>query len=779
MRVGLVSPYSYSYPGGVGQHVEALAEELMRLGHEVHVLAPYDPDDRLAWLSHRGVRPQARPVPGHVIPLGRTVAVNANGAVANLALSPEVCSTLYRRLSRANYDVVHVHEPNAPFASWCAAELARVPLVGTFHCYSTNGLVNRVAANVVGARRLFNKLHVRIAVSQAARWTAERFYGGHYRLIPNGVDLTAVPARHADGLAESSSESLRLTFVGRADERKGLPVLLRAFEGLRAAGVAVELVIVGATREEVAPYVLDTEGIEIAGRVTDAEKWRLLGEADLLCAPSLGGESFGMVLTEAFAAHTPVVASDIAGYRDVVRNGIDGTLVTPGDATELARAINDIAADPNRRAEMARSARERAERFAWPQVASEVVGAYEQACAVSEPEGRLARFGTQLGLRPADGHARTPPIKLPSPEPRIPGTRRRKLVRTGRRVGLVLAACLAFALTGVALERIGVSSILKSLLSAAPVWVVAAFGLMCLSMLMRAESWHAILRSALPGVSVKRGDARRGTMIGVLMSATLPARLGELSRAVVVARRLGHVRERLPVVAGTLISQTLLNMIALAVMGAVTFATVGLFAAHGLALLLVACVPLLLLVALIITPVLIGNSTVLRFGPLRASLITVRRVSTEVRSGLTALGDPRLGGWAAVAQLGAWAVQWLCCYLLLVALGLNKHAGLGAAAAVLFAVNVTAVVPATPSNVGIFQAACIAVLGAYGVGKTDAFAFGIILQAVEVVTAFALGMPAFVREGVSWKDLRTRAVHVAPVDVSALTRRPRPAKPPA
>jgi phosphatidylinositol alpha-mannosyltransferase len=135
-----------------------------------------------------------------------------------------------------------------------------------------------------------------------------------------------------------------------------------------------------------------------------------------------------------------------------------------------------------------------------------------------------------------------------------------------------------------------------------------------------------------------------------------------------------------------------------------------------------------------------------------------------------------LGGWAAIMQLSAWAIQWLACYLLLVALGLDERAGLGAAAAVLFAVNVTAALPATPSNLGVFQAACVAVLSAYGVGKTDALAYGIILQAVEIATALAMGMPALVREGMTWKDLRLRALHAAPVELASASRRGEPAE---
>jgi phosphatidyl-myo-inositol alpha-mannosyltransferase len=267
VRVALVSPYSYTYPGGVGRHVEALAQELTTLGHEARLLAPYDPDDRLARVSHRGARPQQRPLPDHVIPLGRTIGVTMNGAVSNLAAFPETASTLGRELRHGGYDVVHVHEPNAPVASWYATETARVPVVGTFHTYSTGGVVNGLAANFFGVRRLYSKLSARIAVSEAARWTAQRYYGGRYRVVPNGVDLSA-----ARPSSFRPHEELRVVFVGRAEERKGLPVLLRAFEALRGVGVPARLTVAGPTAEEVEPLLLDPEGIEIAGQVDDAEK---------------------------------------------------------------------------------------------------------------------------------------------------------------------------------------------------------------------------------------------------------------------------------------------------------------------------------------------------------------------------------------------------------------------------------------------------------------------------------------------------------------------------
>ena len=396
VRVALVSPYSYTYPGGVGRHVEALAQELTGLGHEVRLLAPYDPDDRLARVLHRGASPQPRPLPDYVIPLGRTFGLPMNGAVTNLS-GPlgETIGVLGRELRSGNYDLVHVHEPNVPVVSWYATEAARVPVVGTFHTYSTSAAVSKFTANFLGARRLYSKLSARIAVSEAAQWTAQRFYGGRYRIVPNGVDLSAARPDHL-----RPNEELKLLFVGRAEERKGLPVLLRAFEALRGAGVQARLTVAGPTAEEVEPLLLEPEGVELAGQVDDAEKWRLLGEADLLCAPSLGGESFGMVLTEAFASGTPVVASDIAGYRDVARHDEDSVLVPIGDAVALGETLRALAFDPDRRMRMAEAARERAERFAWPNVAREVTEVYEEALSAPQPERRSTRVAQRAGLAP-------------------------------------------------------------------------------------------------------------------------------------------------------------------------------------------------------------------------------------------------------------------------------------------------------------------------------------------------------------------------------------------
>lgn len=759
MRIALVSPYSWTYPGGVTRHIEALAEELIATGHDVRVLAPVDPDDALSARLHRGARPQPRALPAYLVPLGRTVGLPFNGAVSTLAMHPHAVSTFRTEIARFRPDVVHVHEPMAPAVGWEACSVSpAVPVVGTFHAYATNPVTNHLG-NLAGAWRRFNRLQERIAVSEAAAWTGRRFFGGHYRIIPNGVHVDPALAPHPP---RAAGDPLRIAFVGQAVERKGLEVLLPAFEALRDH-VPAELTIVGAGERDVAPLLLDARGVTALGKVDDAEKTAVLRGADVLCAPSLGGESFGMVLTEAFAAGTPVVASDIAGYRDVVRDGADGVLVPRADPTALATTLRELALDPARTAAMGVEAVRSAQRFAWPQVTQEVLGAYEDARAVAQPATPARRLAVRHGLLPADGRPVERPRRLPRPEP-ARETTRRPAIAFLRRAALGLAGVATLILAVLALQRIGVDRVVTSLLASQPTWVLAGLGVMCTSMVLRAGAWRAILRAGLPDAVIDFGVSLRATSIGVLMSATLPARLGEPSRALIVARRVGRPRATLPVVVGTIVSQTLLNALALVILGIIMFSTVDVFTRSG-PLVLAAVAPVVLVTAVLLAPVLAGRGR----GETRLAAFSrkARGALLRTREGLSVFRSPRLGAEATVLQLSAWALQALSCYLLLVALGIDG-AGVGAAAAVLFAVNVTAVLPLTPSNVGTFQLACAAVLGTYGVSYADGIAYGVILQAVEVATAFIMGAPALVREGVTWRDVRVRALHTSPVELPPL-----------
>ena len=255
------------------------------------------------------------------------------------------------------------------------------------------------------------------------------------------------------------------------------------------------------------------------------------------------------------------------------------------------------------------------------------------------------------------------------------------------------------------------------------------------------------------------------------MSATLPARLGEPSRALIVARRVGRMRESLPVVAGTLVSQTLLNLLALMLLAVIVVGSNDILRGHEGVVLLVSLLPVGLALAVLVLPSLMEAGRRFGFGGGQGAIARWMREAAaalvRLRKGLQVFRQPRRAAWATSAQLAAWGLQLLGAFALLVAMNLDHRAGIGAAAAVLFAVNVTAVLPATPSNVGVFQFAVITVLaGAYGVPTAAALGYGLILQAVEVVTAVLFGLPALIREGVSWRDVRMRALAATPVELS-------------
>ncbi|HEY8001365.1 MAG TPA: glycosyltransferase [Solirubrobacterales bacterium] len=735
-------------------HVDALAAELSARGNEVRVLAPTDPPGRLSRALHRG-EPEIEGLPEYVVGLSRTKAFGANGSISNIGIFPDGVTKMRRELRAFAPDVVHVHEPPAGPLSWDACSFADAPVVATFHAYSTKPLLNHVAT-LAGARRKFNQLAGRIAVSEAAAWTGRRFFGGTYHVVPNGVDVAAAPAG-----PKPPADELRLIFIGRPEERKGLPVLLTAFEALIEHEDA-RLTVIGADRDEVLRCLDEPqsmERIEALGRVDDDELWRRLHSADLLCAPSLAGESFGMVLTEAFAAGTAVLASNIAGYADVVTDGHDGVLVPPADPQRLAEELQSLSRSPERLERMGEAARESAQRYAWPSVAARVEGVYDRALSVPEPEAPRKRFARNLGLTPADGNDRVPARRLPSLDPAPAAGIGRH--RTARRVGLGVAAAVGLGLTYIAARRIGVDRVATSIVRSDATWVLVATALMMASMFLRASSWYAIAKSALPRRPLRRRDVASATMVGVLMSATLPARLGEPARAMVLARRTGRMRETFPVLLGTLVSQSVLNIGALVLLGVLIVTSTDLFHSSSERLFLLSFAPMLLLIAVVLAPTVVRQSG---SGRVARVISTVRGALLKVRSGLVVFRDPRRGPIAALAQLGAWGLQLLACYALFTALGLEGRVGIGAAAAVLFAVNVTAVIPATPSNIGVFQLATISVLTTgFGVSTADALAYGVILQAVEIATAVTLGLPALVREGVTWQDMRLRALSAAPV----------------
>ncbi len=324
-----------------------------------------------------------------------------------------------------------------------------------------------------------------------------------------------------------------------------------------------------------------------------------------------------------------------------------------------------------------------------------------------------------------------------------------------------MAAVLVFAIT-----RLDLRHIAHALFSASPGWIVLAIVLMMLSLLARSSSWQTVLRAALPSDRVPWTAVARATMIGVMASAVFPGRVGEPTRIVVLSRRLeGPASRTFPVVAGTVLSQTLINLGVLGILASVTFTSVPLLQGHASALVAVLAVPAFIALFVFGGPPLLRLAQHAPSLRIRAGAMAFAGLLRLARRGLVVFATPREGALAVGFQLLAWALQWGSCYMVLLALGLTPQATPVTAAAILLAVNVTAVLPATPSNVGVFQAACLVVLAAYGVSAGPALAYGIILQAVELFTALALGIPALLREGMTWQDIR-RTRDTAPPNFS-------------
>lgn len=317
-------------------------------------------------------------------------------------------------------------------------------------------------------------------------------------------------------------------------------------------------------------------------------------------------------------------------------------------------------------------------------------------------------------------------------------------------VAIVFAGLLVFALSRLEWSRIG-----HALITATPGWVALALVLMALSLLLRATSWQQTLRAALPQSRLGWAPVARATVIGVMASALFPGRIGEPTRVLIIARRLDGPPARLiPVLAGTVFSQTLINLLALAILAGVSLTGVSLLHGDPAAVTAAIAVPLAICVLVLAGPRLLRLGRRSRSARVVRAAEATARLLELARQGLVVFARPRYGLVAVTCQLLAWTLQWLACYMVVLALGLQAHAGLVTAATILLAVNVSAILPATPSNVGVFQAACLVVLAAYGIGAGPGLAYGIILQAVEVLTALGLGIPALLAEGLSWRDIR-------------------------
>ncbi|WP_227981670.1 glycosyltransferase family 4 protein [Nocardia spumae] len=361
MRIGMVCPYSFDVPGGVQSHVVELAQVLIERGHRVSVLAPASDDTEL---------------PEFVVSAGKAVAIPYNGSVARLSFGPTAYTRLRRWIADNDFEVLHVHEPNAPSISMLALKVAEGPIVATFHTSTTRSLVLATFQGVL--RPYHEKISGRIAVSELARrWQVEAL-GSDAVEIPNGVDVRAFA--NAPLLQGYPRPGGTVLFLGRYDEpRKGMAVLLGALPRLVDRHPEIEILIVGRGDEDRLRREAGEHAghLRFLGQVSDAEKASAMRSADVYCAPNLGGESFGIVLVEAMAAGTAVVASELDAFRRVLRDGTAGSLVPVGDSTALARAIDVLLTDGGRRAAQVRIADQVVGEYDWPVVAEQILRVYE------------------------------------------------------------------------------------------------------------------------------------------------------------------------------------------------------------------------------------------------------------------------------------------------------------------------------------------------------------------------------------------------------------------
>ena len=398
MKIGLVSPYDWSYPGGVQDHIAHLAAELRSRGNTVRILTP-------------ATGPRARQVEYGLYKLGWAAPVRVNGSIARVAVAPDWRGRIRGLLRREQFDVLHLHEPLASALPLTMLHLSGVAAntlyVGTFHAWARRSLTSTSDWAYYSARpllgRYFRRLHGRIAVSPAAVEFVSRFFPGEYRIIPNGVDLARFGA-DVPPLARYNDGRFNIVFLGRLEQRKGLKYLLRAIPIIRQHYPNTRFLIGGDGPQRVGfqTYVAQAgwRDVVFLGRVPADDLPSLYATADVFCAPNTGGESQGIVLLEAMASGRAVVASDIPGFRSVIRNHRDGLLVAPKNHEQLAWAVCHLLEDEDERRRLALAARERANEFGWEHVADQVLDYYRELRAEYAPGwGRSIARPTAAALR--------------------------------------------------------------------------------------------------------------------------------------------------------------------------------------------------------------------------------------------------------------------------------------------------------------------------------------------------------------------------------------------
>lgn len=375
MKIALVSPYDFSYPGGVTEHTVALANGLGQRGHEVHILA--------ACSGYQGtIFPNTRTV------TRRVAVVPIRGAVARVGISPLSYLRIKRILQQEAFDVVHLQEPLTPSITWWTLlqthTLAEAVTIGTFHAYHEEpNWLYKYGRPIFG--KIFARLNSLIAVSKAAHCFAYQMFPGDYHIIPNGIDLNRFgPGATATNTTLSPHPNKKITvlFVGRLDKRKGFLTLLQSFIKLKPQYPQLKLQVVGPFEAKDCQSFLkvvrvhDVTDIEFVGYVSPERLPSFYHQADIFCAPSIGFESFGIVLLEAMAAGLPIVASNIAGYRDLVTNGREGLLVPPKQPEPLAQSLSQLLDHPDLRQKMGHFGRLKAGRYSWDYIVDRTLDVY-------------------------------------------------------------------------------------------------------------------------------------------------------------------------------------------------------------------------------------------------------------------------------------------------------------------------------------------------------------------------------------------------------------------
>ena len=368
MKVGIVVPFSWSFWGGVPEHADHQARALQALGHDAKLIIGHDPPGRLTKMLHPRVGRHERP-PDYVIPVGRSVIIPANGSLSNIVLTPRSMPRISRTLEREAFDVLHVHEPFAPIISAYAVAVADAPIVSTSHSSGDTLRWYTIAGKAYGI--LADRIDHKIAVSERAAEAARRFLGDPVEIVPNGV---VIPSE-----ADPHGRLPHVVFIGRNEPRKGLPVLLQAWPRV-AERTGARLRVVGADPLSVRWLMrrggFSERNVDLLGSISEEALTDELLSASVLVAPSVGRESFGMVLTRAYGCATPVVASDIEGYRDVATPETS-VLVPPGEPDALAEALVGLLEDEGRRSELGAAGRRLAQaEYGWERIATRLLEIY-------------------------------------------------------------------------------------------------------------------------------------------------------------------------------------------------------------------------------------------------------------------------------------------------------------------------------------------------------------------------------------------------------------------